>query len=122
MHEKKIRSKAGLALVARIRGICGEQPGVVEEIDKFGHTSFRVAKKPFVIIGEDEDELGLSIKTDLDTQAMLIRDGGYERTPYIGQHGWVSVAHTRKMDWAEVEELVLDAYRSLAPRRKTRGK
>ena len=121
MHEKKIRSKAGLALVARIRKICGELPGVVEEIDKFGHTSFRVSKKPFVIIGEDEDELGLSLKTDLDTQAMLIRDGGYERTPYIGQHGWVSVADVKKADWAEVEELVLDAYRAIAPRRKTRG-
>lgn len=121
MHEKKIRSRAGLALVARVRSICGMLPGVVEEIDKFGHTSFRVAKKPFVIIGEDEERLGVSIKADLDTQAMLIRDGRYERTPYVGQHGWVSLVDATKADWAEVEELILDAYRRVAPRRKTRG-
>jgi predicted DNA-binding protein (MmcQ/YjbR family) len=121
MHEKKIRSRAGLALVARVRKMVGELPGVSEEIDKFGHTSFRVAKKPFVIIGENEDELGMSIKADVETQAMLIRDGRYERTPYIGQHGWVSLADTKKADWAEVEELALEAYRRVAPRRKTRG-
>lgn len=121
MHEKKIRSRAGLALVARVRGICGELPGVVEEIDKFGHTSFRAGKKPFVIIGEDEDALGLSIKTDLDTQAALIRAGRFERTPYIGQHGWVSVTDTKKADWKELEELILDAHRLVAPRKRTRG-
>ena len=121
MHEKKIRSRAGLALVARVRGICGELPGVVEEIDKFGHTSFRAGKKPFVIIGEEENTIGMSIKTDLDTQAALIRQGCYERTPYIGQHGWISLLDAKKPDWAEVEELILDAYKLVAPKRKPRG-
>lgn len=115
MGHDRIRSKAGLALVARVRGICGDYPGVTEEIDKFGHTSFRVGKKPFVMLGEDEDSIHMSIKADLGTQAALIKRGGFTRTPYIGQHGWVSVDDIRKVKWPEIEELITEGYRAAAP-------
>jgi predicted DNA-binding protein (MmcQ/YjbR family) len=59
----------------------------------------------------------MSIKADLYTQDRLIRRGAYVRTPYIGQHGWVSVEAGSELDWDEVEELVVDGYRHAAPKR-----
>jgi predicted DNA-binding protein (MmcQ/YjbR family) len=46
-----------------------------------------------------------------------VRSGRYTRTPFLGQHGWVSVVDFDRLDWAEIEELVTDAYRRTAPKR-----
>ncbi|MEX2531653.1 MAG: MmcQ/YjbR family DNA-binding protein [Gemmatimonadota bacterium] len=89
-------------------------------IDGFGHTTFKVRKKSFVIAGMGEDGAAISIKSDPTTQSHLIRRGPYYRTPYIGQHGWVSVADSLSQDWTEIEDLIVDAYRSAAPKRLAR--
>jgi predicted DNA-binding protein (MmcQ/YjbR family) len=105
-------------ILKQLRGICARLPEVVEERDGFGHFTFRVGKRSFVIVGAGQDGSGsMSIKADLYTQDRLIRGGGYERTPYIGQHGWVSVKASSAADWDEVEELVIDGYRHAAPKR-----
>jgi predicted DNA-binding protein (MmcQ/YjbR family) len=105
-------------ILERLRPICARLPEVVEERDGFGHFSFRVGKRSFVIVGAGEDGSGsMSIKADLYTQDRLIRSGGYVRTPYIGQHGWASLAAGSSPDWAELEELVTDAWRLAAPKR-----
>ena len=112
-------SAAEKKLIDRVARITKRLPEVTQEVDGFGHTSFRVGKKSFVIIGSGESGAGASmaIKCDLVTQDSLIRSGRYQRTPYIGQHGWVTVASAGKPDWAEIEELVEDAYRRTAPRK-----
>jgi predicted DNA-binding protein (MmcQ/YjbR family) len=105
-------------ILQRLRRICERLPEVVEERDGFGHFTFRVGKRSFIIVGAGEDGRGsMSIKSDLYTQDRLIRSGGYERTPYIGQHGWVSTSAGSTLDWAEIEELVVDGYRRAAPKR-----
>jgi predicted DNA-binding protein (MmcQ/YjbR family) len=114
---KQVRSATGLKILERIRKLCGRLPEVSEVIDGFGHTSFRVRKKSFLIVGEDEGEASLAIKSDPVNQEVLVRRGAFVRTPYIGQHGWVSVKNTRSMDWTLIEELIVDAYRSAAPAR-----
>jgi predicted DNA-binding protein (MmcQ/YjbR family) len=90
---------------------------MMEDGDSFGHRSFRVAKKPFAILGEHDGVPSLAIKTDHVTQARLVQDGGYYRTPYVGQHGWVSVAEDTQPDWGQIAELITDAYRRVAPKR-----
>ena len=67
--------------------------------------------------GHDETQLSFSIKSDPTTQAMLIKRGPYYRTPYIGQHGWVSLPADTKVKWSEIEDMVVDAYRLTAPKR-----
>lgn len=120
-HRDRTRSAAELAVIERVRGLCRRLPEVAVEVDGFGHTSFRVAKKPFVIIGAWEDgEPSLSFKADHTTQEALIRRGRHHRTPYIGQHGWVSYNKDAAVDWGEVEDLVLDGYRRVAPKRLLR--
>ena len=119
MHEADRPATPGeQKILKQLRRICARLPEVVEARDGFGHFTFRVGKRSFVIVGAGEDGHGsMSIKADLYTQDRLIRAGGYERTPYIGQHGWVSLAPGAEPDWSEVEELVIDGYRHAAPKR-----
>jgi predicted DNA-binding protein (MmcQ/YjbR family) len=115
------RSASEREVIERVRGICARLPEVSEEIDGFGHTAFRVGKRSFVLIGAGEDGRGsLSIKSDPATQEALVRHGGYRRTPYIGQHGWVSARDVAEVEWGEVEELLFEAYRLAAPKRLAR--
>jgi predicted esterase/predicted DNA-binding protein (MmcQ/YjbR family) len=103
-------------VLAGLRAVCGRLPEVDEQVDGFGHVAFKVRKKSFVIAGMGDTGEAISIKSDVATQEVLTRNGPYYRTPYIGQHGWVSIAHPLSHDWAEIEELVVDGYRRAAPK------
>jgi predicted DNA-binding protein (MmcQ/YjbR family) len=119
-HQRQLQSPEGQRLLAALRQVCTALPEVEELIDGFGHTTFRVRKKSFVIAGMGEDGMAVSIKADPVTQAELIRRGPYYRTPYIGQHGWVTIADPIGHDWEEVAELIVDGYRRAAPKRLAR--
>lgn len=116
MLHSQLESPEGQRLLAALRRTCERLPEVEELIDGFGHTTFKVRKKSFVIAGMGERGEALSIKSDPVTQEMLVRHGPYYRTPYIGQHGWVSIADPLEHDWTEIEELIVDGYRRAAPR------
>ncbi len=117
MHpENSLDSPAGRRLLKALRKVCEPLPEVTEEIDGFGHTAFRVRKKSFVIAGMGERGTAISIKSDPANQALLVDRGPWYRTPYIGQHGWVSVDDPLEQDWAEIAELIVDGYRLAAPR------
>ena len=104
-------------IVDAVREICASIPEVTQERDGFGHTVFKVRKKTFVMIGDGYGKGSLSIKSDPTTQGLLVKRGPWERTPYIGQHGWVSVWGDSEINWEEVRELVRDAYRLAAPKK-----
>lgn len=117
MHSpNSLDSPAGRKLLKALRKICGPLPEVTEEVDGFGHTTFRVRKKSFVIAGMGESGTAVSIKSDPANQALLVDRGPWYRTPYIGQHGWVSVDDPLAQDWPEIAELIVDGYRLAAPR------
>lgn len=86
-------------------------PEVHKHVDGFGHISFRVKDKPFVIIGET-----LSIKTLPATQEILLEQPGYTKTPYIGRHGWVLV-EIQEVGWQTIEGLIRNGYLIVAPKR-----
>jgi predicted DNA-binding protein (MmcQ/YjbR family) len=108
---ERVKSAEELAILERLRQLCGTLPEVEESVDGHGHTSFRVAGKPFVMMGSMR--LWLGIKSDPISQDVLVRSGRWVR----GQHGWVSVADFGALDWEEIEELVRDAWRLTAPKR-----
>jgi predicted DNA-binding protein (MmcQ/YjbR family) len=116
-HGTQLGTPEGRALLRALRETCARLPEVEEIIDGFGHTTFKVRKKSFVIAGMGEHGEALSIKADPMTQELLVRHGPFYRTPYIGQHGWVSIDHPLEHNWPEIEELIADAYRLAAPRR-----
>lgn len=118
MHpDNRLDTPEGHLLLAALRTVCARLPEVLEIVDGFGHTTFKVGRKSFVIAGMGEDGGVVSIKSDPTTQAHLVRRGPFYRTPYIGQHGWVSIPDPLAHDWDEVEELIVEGYRSAAPKR-----
>jgi predicted DNA-binding protein (MmcQ/YjbR family) len=117
VHEGRLDTPEGRRLLAALREICAALPEVQEVVDGFGHTTFKVRKKSFLIAGMGEDGEAISIKSDPTTQQHLVRRGPYYRTPYIGQHGWVSVADPLDHDWDEIRELIVDGWRLAAPKR-----
>jgi predicted DNA-binding protein (MmcQ/YjbR family) len=120
-HRDQLATPGGQALLAALRRSCEGLPEVTEVIDGFGHTTFKVRGRSFLIAGMGEAGLDLAIKADPMTQEVLVRQGPYFRTPYIGQHGWVSITDPLGGDWEEIGELLRDAYRLAAPRRLARG-
>ena len=120
MHHEQLQNPEGQRLLAALRTVCARLPEVQEIVDGFGHTTFKVGKKSFVIAGMGERGRAISIKSDPVTQAHLIRRGPYYRTPYIGQHGWISIESPLDQDWPEIEQLIVDGYRSAAPKRLLR--
>ncbi|TDF96754.1 MmcQ/YjbR family DNA-binding protein [Paenibacillus piri] len=115
--QRQLQSQAGLNMLKRVRQICAPLPEVVEKIDGFGHTTMRIADKPFVFMGEKDGVPTMSFKADPFMQELLLQQDDYFKTPYIGHHGWVSVASVAKMQWDEVEPLIAEAYRRAAPKR-----
>jgi len=114
------RSRSEELLIERVKEICAGLPETTTEVDGFGHTAFRVAGRPFVLIGGGHGNGSLSLKTDPATQEQLVSEGPYIRTPGLGQHGWVTVWGDARLDWIEVAELIREGWQRAAPKRLTR--
>jgi predicted DNA-binding protein (MmcQ/YjbR family) len=104
------------AVLPRLRKICLALPGA-EETENFGHPFFRFKKKPFCVFHGPGDAHTIAIKVAKTEQGIFLQDPRFLKTPYIGQHGWVSLKIEGPLDWEEVEELVKGSYRLVAGRR-----
>ena len=93
----------------------------VEEVLTWGtDVTFRVRKKIFAIGGEGSE--GVSIKATLERQADLLAldSETFKSSAYVGRFGWVNVRLDR-VDDALPRELIIDAWRSVAPKRLLAG-
>lgn len=53
-----------------------------------------------------------------DQQALLAQGQPFFYPAYVGPKGWIGVDLTsRLVDWTEVEELIADSYRLIAPKK-----
>jgi predicted DNA-binding protein (MmcQ/YjbR family) len=111
----KFQEVAGM--LENVRKICLALPEAVEHIDGFGHNTFKINGKSFVISGESEKGFSLSFKSDRETQALLLQKEHFFKTPYIGHHGWVSIQNPHGEDWDELTDLIHEAYLRAAPKR-----
>ena len=116
-HDEQLATPQGRRLLTALRKVCVSFPNVVEHVDGFGHTTFRVGTKSFVIAGMGEHGTAISFKSNRVNQELLVGRGPYYRTPYIGQHGWVSVDRPLEQNWEEIKRLIVDAYRLATPKR-----
>jgi hypothetical protein len=109
-------------LVSRIRKICLALPEVTER-PSHGAPTFFVAKKTFLTVWgngpHDHTFPHLWCAAPAGAQEMLIADNSDRifRPPYVGHRGWIGVRLDGKPDWAQVEDLCEDAYRTVAPAR-----
>ena len=111
-------SKAVRELMESLRRISAKLPGA-EEYVMVHHPAFRVGKKPYAIAGMEAAEKGATLSVNLgrDAQAALLDDERFTRTPYIGQHGWVTVP-SHELPKKELEELVVDSWRRVASKKQ----
>jgi len=102
--------------------ICGSLPEVVAR--RTGdHVQFQVRKKTFAWYTHDEHgdgRIALVCKAEPGEQQALIGmdSDRFYKPAYLGPRGWVAARlDLDNVDWSEIAELALEAYRLVAPKR-----
>lgn len=98
-----------MSTAAELRQIALEQPDA-EEVETWGHPTFRVGGHIFV--GLDEVAGTANINASLETQASLMgeRPDVFSVSPRVGKSGWVTVV-LAEVRTDELRELIADAWR-----------
>ena len=111
---------------AKLVSLCEGLPEVKSE--PYGdHTKFTVRKKTFAYYlhnHHDDGIVAVCCKNTLAEQGRLISlvPELYLIPAYLGPSGWVSLRMDQpKIDWDEVSELVLAAYKLQAPKKLVEG-
>ena len=112
-----MKSQDTASTIEYVRNICLALPEAVEHIDGFGHNTFKITGKSFIISGQNSKGFSLSFKSDRETQEILVQNARFFKTPYIGRHGWVSIQNPEGDDWDELSDLIQEAYLRAAPKR-----
>lgn len=87
-----------------------------QEVEAWGHPTFRAGKKLFAIFGDYEGKPAIAIKSTPAEQAGLTERPEYYLPPYVANAGWVGV-RIQKVKWKEVETLLIKGYRLVALKR-----
>lgn len=112
------------AAVSRLRALCLALPEVVERLSHGEPTWFVGGKKTFVMFADrhhdDRVAFWCAAAPGVQEHLQAADPGHYFRPPYVGHRGWLGVYLDVPVDWAELGELVTDAYRAVAPARLVR--
>jgi uncharacterized protein len=106
----------------RLRTICLDLPEVEERLSHGSPTFFVRGRKTLATFTDDhhgDGRVALCAPAPPGVQASLVEEEP-ERffvPPYVGHRGWIGLRLDRDVDWGEVEGIVTDAYRLVAPKR-----
>ena len=116
--------KSAAAPLDRLRALCVDLPEVVERPSHGEPTWFIGGKKTFVMFADrhHDDRVAFWCAAAPGVQEHLIAADPehYFRPPYVGHRGWLGVYLDVPVDWAEIGEVVSEAYRAVAPARLLR--
>ncbi|MGP3915694.1 MmcQ/YjbR family DNA-binding protein [Nonomuraea sp. 10N515B] len=109
------------AALDRLRALCLALPEVTERLSHGEPTWFVRDKKTFVMFADHhhDDRLAFWCAAPAGAQQELVAEDPerFFRPPYVGHRGWLGVyLDVPEVDWAEVAEIVADAYRQIAPK------
>ena len=104
----------------RLRVACMALPEVTERLSHGEPTWFVRSKKTFVMSSDHhhDDRFGFWCAAPLGVQAELVdsEPDRFFRPPYVGHRGWLGVyLDVGDLDWDEIGEIVVEAYRVIAP-------
>jgi len=103
-----------------LRTLCLALPETTERLSHGEPTWFVRDKKVFVTYANrhHDDVLGFWCAAPPGAQEAMIAEepDRFYRPPYVGGRGWLGVRLDVPTDWDEVGEIVLDAYRMIAPK------
>ena len=108
-------------IVDELRDICRELPETTEGTP-FGAPCFQVRRKNYAMTHRDkQDRPGVWVKGAPGRQEALVGafPDRYYRPPYLGGKGWIGcwLDDTALPDWDEIEDLIVESYRLVAPKR-----
>lgn len=103
----------------RLRALCLALPEVTEKLSHGEPTWF--VRRTFVMYADrhhdDRVAFWCAAPPGLQEDLVVAHPGRFFRPPYVGGRGWLGVWLDVPVDWSEVAELVLDAYREVAPKK-----
>ncbi|HEV7978672.1 MmcQ/YjbR family DNA-binding protein [Amycolatopsis sp.] len=103
-----------------LRRLCLALPETSERNSHGEPTWFVRGKKTFVTYADHHhgDLLGFWCAAPPGVQEELVAEEPerFFRPPYVGHRGWLGVRLDVDVDWAEIERIVADAYRMIAPK------
>jgi hypothetical protein len=104
----------------RVRAMCLALPEVTERLSHGAPSFFVRDKKTFVMFLDDhhgDGRLALWCAAPPGAQGEMIDEDPdrFFRPPYVGHRGWLGVRVDGRPDWAEVREVIEQAYRTVAP-------
>lgn len=107
-------------LLKRVRAICLSLPETTEK-EAWSTPTFRVKKKMFAMFMNDhhgDGRVALWLDAPPGDQELLVAADPvrFFVPPYQGPFGWIGVRVDLDVDWEEVRELVVEAYRTSAPK------
>lgn len=103
-------------VLERMWGMCLSLPDTKETMT-WGSPHFRVGEKIFAGLGEEEGRPILDFKLEMDHAHAVIRRPEFTKAKYVGHKGWVSLDASQVKDWDEVEAMIRESYRLIAPKR-----
>jgi hypothetical protein len=106
---------------ARLQSIAAALPEVSARLSHGAVTFFVRGKRTVCYLTDDhhgDGRLALVYPAPLGAQEELVRSEPerFFRPPYVGHRGWVGVRLDLEPDWDEVADIVVKAYRQVAPR------
>jgi hypothetical protein len=112
---------AARALV-RLRKLCLALPETTERLSHGEPTWFVRGKKSFAMMSDHhhDDRVAFWCAAADGAQEVLVstQPGRYFRPPYVGHRGWLGVyLDVDDVDWAQIADLIVDAYRQVAPKK-----
>ncbi|MFL6142569.1 MAG: MmcQ/YjbR family DNA-binding protein [Labedaea sp.] len=104
-----------------LRELCLALPETNERHSHGEPSWFVRDRKQFVSYADrhHDDRLGFWCAAPPGVQEALVGSAPerFYRPPYVGHRGWLGVYLDVPVDWAEIAEIVEDAYRMVAPKR-----
>lgn len=112
-------TKAVDGALARVRACCLSMPEATERQSHGEAAWFVRDKKQFAMFADHhhDDRVAVWCAAPPGAQEHLIQSAPerYFRPPYVGPRGWVGVYLDVIVDWPEVEGIIEDAFRAVAP-------
>jgi hypothetical protein len=103
-----------------LRKLCLALPETTERLSHGEPTWFVRGKKTFVMFADHhhDDLLAFWCPAPPGAQEELVRTEPerFFRPPYVGHRGWLGVRLDVDVDWAEIDRIVREAYRLVAPK------
>lgn len=103
-------------LLAELRRICLALPEC-KEVVKWGNPTFVAGKKQFAVLDRYHDRWCIAFIALPPQQRRLLEKKSFFPAPYAAKYGWICRDAEGRMNWKELEALIVKSYRSVALKR-----